>query len=81
VTYEVIWEPEALTQAERLAKTDPDGVRQVFTTVDRLSRNPRPRGAFGSSDMLRIHVGAYRVLYEINDRQVRVSVIHLGRLR
>ncbi|HET6636596.1 MAG TPA: type II toxin-antitoxin system RelE/ParE family toxin [Streptomyces sp.] len=81
MTYEVIWEPEALTQAERLAKRDPDGVRQVFTTVDRLSRNPRPRGAFGSSDMLRIHVGAYRVLYEINDRQVRVSVIHLGRLR
>lgn len=81
MTYEVIWEPEALTQAEHLAKTDPDGVRQVFTAVDRLSRNPRPRGAFGSSDMLRIHIGAYRVLYEINDRQVRVSVIHLGRLR
>jgi mRNA interferase RelE/StbE len=81
VTYEVVWEPEALTQAERLAKTGPDGVRQVFSAVDHLSRNPRPRGAFGNSDMLRIHVGAYRVLYEISDRQVRVSVIHLGRLR
>jgi mRNA interferase RelE/StbE len=81
VTYEVIWEPEALAQAERLAKADPDGVRQVFAAVDRLSRDPRPRGAFGSSDILRIHVGAYRVMYEINDRQVKVSVIHLGRLR
>lgn len=81
MTYEVVWEPEALTQAERLAKTDPDGVRQVFSAVDHLSHNPRPRGAFGSSDMLRIHVGAYRVLYEISDHQVRVSVIHLGRLR
>jgi mRNA interferase RelE/StbE len=29
----------------------------------------------------RIHVGAYRVLYEISDRRVRVHVIHLGRLR
>ncbi|MEU3598685.1 type II toxin-antitoxin system RelE/ParE family toxin [Streptomyces sp. NPDC006798] len=81
MSYEIIWEPEALTQAERLAKTDPAGVRQVFTAVDRLADNPRPKGAFGSSDVLRIHVGIYRVLYEISDRQVRVSVIHLGRVR
>ncbi|SEQ97410.1 mRNA interferase RelE/StbE, partial [Streptomyces radiopugnans] len=55
--YEVVWEPEALVQAERLAKDDPDGVRQVFTAVDHLADNPRPQGAFGSSDVLRIHVG------------------------
>lgn len=79
--YEVIWEPEALAQAERLAKDDPDGVRQVFTAVDRLADNPRPDGAFGSADLLRIHVGVYRVLYEIVTQQVRVSVIHLGRVR
>jgi len=81
VSYEVIWEPEALAQAERFAKEDPAGVRQVFTAVDRLADNPRPDGAFGSADLLRIHVGAYRVMYEISDQQVRVSVIHLGRLR
>ncbi|MFE7130952.1 type II toxin-antitoxin system RelE/ParE family toxin [Streptomyces sp. NPDC057638] len=40
----------------------------------------RPRGAFGSPDMLRIHIGAYRVMYEINDREIRVNVIHLGRV-
>ncbi|EDY49950.1 type II toxin-antitoxin system RelE family toxin [Streptomyces clavuligerus] len=78
--YEVIWEPEALRQAERLAKNDPSGVRQVFTAVDRLARDPRPRGAFGSADLLRIHVGPYRVLYEISAHRIRVSVIHLGRL-
>jgi mRNA interferase RelE/StbE len=81
VSYEVVWEPEALVQAERLAKDDPDGVRQVFIAVDHLTHDPRPQGAFGSGDVLRIHVGTYRVLYEISDRQVRVSVIHLGRLR
>ncbi|MCX5318038.1 type II toxin-antitoxin system RelE/ParE family toxin [Streptomyces sp. NBC_00154] len=81
MSYEVIWEPEALAQAERLAKDDPDGVRQVFTAVDRLADNPRPDGAFGSTDLLRIHIGAYRVMYEISDQQIRVSVIHLGRVR
>lgn len=81
MTYEVVWEPEALVQAERLAKSDPQGIRQVFAAVDRLADNPRPEGAFGSADLLRIHVGIYRVMYEINDHQVRVSVIHLGRTR
>ncbi|WP_327686558.1 type II toxin-antitoxin system RelE family toxin [Streptomyces sp. NBC_00467] len=68
-------------RAEQFAKEDPAAVRQVFTAVDRLADNPRPDGAFGSSDLLRIHIGVYRVLYETNDQQIRVSVIHLGRLR
>ncbi|MDI3420813.1 hypothetical protein [Streptomyces luteolus] len=41
MTYQVIWEPEALAQAERFAKDDPDGVRQVFAGVDQLARDPR----------------------------------------
>ncbi len=53
----------------------------MFSAVDRLAGDLRPEGAFGSADLLRIHVGRYRVLYEINDQQVRVPVIHLGRLR
>lgn len=81
MSYEVIWEPEALAQAEQFAKDDPAGVRQVFTAVDRLAVDPRPEGAFGSAEVLRIHVGVYRVLYETSEPQIRVSVIHLGRLR
>jgi mRNA interferase RelE/StbE len=81
LSYEVIWEPEALAQAEKFAKDDPDGVHQVFAAVDRLADNPRPDGAFGSADLLRIHVARYRVMYAISDQQVRVSVIHLGRVR
>lgn len=26
-------------------------------------------------------IAAYRVMYEISDQQIRVSVIHLGRVR
>lgn len=61
--YEVIWEPEALAQAERLAKDDRQGIHQVFTAVDHLAEDPRPKGSFGSDDVLRIHVGIYRVMY------------------
>ncbi|MFR9723412.1 type II toxin-antitoxin system RelE family toxin [Streptomyces sp. MS19] len=80
MTHGVIWEPQALQQAERFARKDPAGVQQVFTAVDHLAGNPRPKSAYGSSDLLRIHVGRYRVMYEISDRQVRVNVIHLGRV-
>ncbi|GGO99736.1 hypothetical protein [Wenjunlia tyrosinilytica] len=54
---EVVREPEALAQAERFAKDDPQGVRQVLAAVDRLADDPRPDGAFGSAGLLRIHVG------------------------
>lgn len=43
MTYQVIWEPKALANAERFAKDDPDGVRQVFASVDRLANDPGPR--------------------------------------
>jgi mRNA interferase RelE/StbE len=81
VSHQVIWEPEALARAERFAKTDPDGVRLVFAAIDRLADDPRPQGAFGSSCLLRVHVGRYRVMYEIDDGKLRVSVLHLGRPR
>ncbi|WP_408055478.1 type II toxin-antitoxin system RelE family toxin [Streptomyces radicis] len=68
-------------RAGRFAKTDPDGVKQVFVAVDHLADDPRPAGAFGSADVLRIHVGPYRVVYEISGAAVLISVIHLGRMR
>ncbi|MFD5319385.1 hypothetical protein [Streptomyces sp. NPDC127098] len=47
MTYEVDWEPEAVAQAERFAKSDPQGIRQVFAAVDHLrtTRGPRARSA------------------------------------
>ena len=50
-------------------------------TVDNHATDPRPPAAipWGSTNFLRLRVGRYRVLYEINDRLVRIDVIHLGR--
>ncbi|MGW4732612.1 type II toxin-antitoxin system RelE/ParE family toxin [Streptomyces shenzhenensis] len=65
MSYEVIWEPEALAQAEQFAKDNPDGVRQVFTAVDRLAdaRRRLPRDV------------------QDRRRPIGVSVIHLGQVR
>ncbi|GHE09019.1 hypothetical protein GCM10010339_59930 [Streptomyces alanosinicus] len=67
---------ETLTQAEKFAEGDPDRVRRVFTPVDRHADC-----AFGSADLLRIHIDRYRVMYAISDQQNRVSIIRLGRVR
>ena len=81
MTYEIAWADEAFVAAQTFMADDPDGLATVFDTVDDLAREPRPPTAipWGSTAFLRLRVGRYRVLYEINDRLIRINVIHLGR--
>jgi mRNA interferase RelE/StbE len=82
VNLEVIWEVDATNAATRFIKDDPDGLRQVFHAVDLLAQEPRPAGSaeLGSQYLRRIHVGRYRVIYEIAESTVTVVVVHLGRV-
>ena len=53
-------------------------VRRIFPKIESLAENPRPSGCKklkGSSDLWRIRVGEYRVIYSILDRIVRVEII------
>ncbi|KIF68279.1 plasmid stabilization protein [Streptomyces sp. AcH 505] len=82
MSYEVIWETVALEAATRFMKQDPEGLRQVFAAADLLGENPQPPGAYayGSGDVRRIHCGRYRLIYEIHRQQIRIAVVHLGRV-
>jgi len=82
VTYEVIWSERALDQAAGFLKDDPAGLEQLLNSVDLLANEPRPAGTteYGSPDIRRLHVGRYRVLYDISDDTVTLVVIHAGRL-
>ncbi|MGW3692048.1 type II toxin-antitoxin system RelE family toxin [Streptomyces sp. NPDC005125] len=81
MSYRVIWEPSALSAAEKYAAGDREGIQQVFRAVDLLADDPRPAGAFtvGASGIYRIQAGFYRIQYEIHDQTVTVTVFHLGR--
>jgi mRNA interferase RelE/StbE len=80
VSYEVVWADEALAAAQRYLADDRQGLVQVFAATDLLADDPRPSGAFAwGVDRFRIHVGRYRVIYEVVDRTVTVEVVHLGR--
>ncbi|MGW7549744.1 type II toxin-antitoxin system RelE family toxin [Streptomyces rimosus] len=82
MTYEIIWDPAAVDAATRFLKDDADGLRLLMDAVDLLAAQPRPTGSaeYGSPDLRRMHVGRYRVLYEITEATITIVVIHIGRL-
>ncbi|MEU8779791.1 type II toxin-antitoxin system RelE/ParE family toxin [Streptomyces sp. NPDC048606] len=82
MTYSIVWDEAAIDAAARLLKDDPDGLRQLMDAVDLLADQPRPEGStpYGSPDLRRMHVGRYRVLYEITEAAVTIVVVHVGRL-
>ncbi|MER6996969.1 type II toxin-antitoxin system RelE/ParE family toxin [Streptomyces sp. NPDC000410] len=82
MSYQIIWRLQATDAATRFLKDDPDGLRQVFASVDLLAEEPRPPGSaeYGSPDLRRMHVGQYRVMYEISNETITIVVIHIGRI-
>lgn len=77
----VRWSESAKRSMARFRKEDPRGVDQVLDAVNLLRSNPRPAGAqpYGRAH-LRIHVGRYRVLYEVVSREpVVLSIETVGR--
>jgi mRNA interferase RelE/StbE len=71
--------------AERaLKKIAPPNRSRIVTAIDNLRTNPRPSGATalqGESGVLRIRVGAYRILYTVQDAVLTVLVITIGHRR
>jgi mRNA interferase RelE/StbE len=82
VIYRIEWRSAAKQKIVEFRKSDPEGVDQIFDAVNMLAHDPRPDGAhrYGSPDVLRIHIGRYRLLYEVSDVVVAISVIHVGRI-
>ena len=57
-----------------LAADDPVTARRLSAVVKGLAKIPEPQGSIHRGDSLihRLHVGDYRVLYEVTDDVVRV---------
>lgn len=80
MTREVVWSDEAFSSAQRYLVDDRQGLTRVFETVDLLSDDPRPIGAYAcGGDRFRLRIGRYRVIYEVREESVTIEVIHLGR--
>jgi mRNA interferase RelE/StbE len=81
VTYAVGLAPAAVRQ---LRKLDPSGRRRVQAAIDLLADEPRPPAArqlVGGAGEWRVRTGDFRIIYEIQDRQLLVLVIKVGHRR
>jgi mRNA interferase RelE/StbE len=67
--------------AERELRGLPAGVRErAKRSIEALASAPRPRGLKklqGSSDLWRLRIGDYRVVYRIDDRNSLVDIVHI----
>ena len=55
--------------------------RAVVARIQKLAREPRPRGVEklkGFEDTYRVRVGTHRIVYEIRDRALIVTVVKVG---
>jgi mRNA interferase RelE/StbE len=66
-----------------VARLDINTRRRISARLAALAENPRPMGCIKLAGMeaYRIRVGDYRIVYEIQDRVLLVTVIDVGHRR
>ncbi|HBB96110.1 MAG TPA: type II toxin-antitoxin system mRNA interferase toxin, RelE/StbE family [Blastocatellia bacterium] len=77
MAYEVLILPRAQKELANLPKQNYARVRDLIST---LVNNPRPTGCkkLTGRDGWRVRSGNYRVIYEIEDSNMRVIVLDVG---
>jgi mRNA interferase RelE/StbE len=66
------------------ALTDKKLYQRLREALDALEENPRPANSVklkGESELYRARVGDYRIVYQIQDRQLIVLVVQMGHRR
>lgn len=76
--YSIEWRPSARKELDRLDRP----VRaRILRKIAALADNPRPHGVVrltGDSDLWRIRIGDYRVVYTITDDRLVVTVVRVA---
>jgi mRNA interferase RelE/StbE len=81
VSYRIEWRPTAVKAVENLPR---DVARRVYKRVGDLADNPRPNGSeklAGGENEYRVRVGAYRIIYSVQDAVLLVLVVRIGHRR
>jgi len=73
-----------LRRAQKELETLPrESYERVCQAILRLAEDPRPPGCkkLSGRDGWRMRVGAFRVVYEIDDGSLTVTILHVGHRR
>ena len=79
--YRVEIAPAVKKQIKRIPKSDKT---KILDAIEILGRNPRPNGykkLVGYSEFFRYRVGDYRIIYQIYDLVLLVSVVEVANRR
>ena len=76
-SYRLLIKPSAAKELEGLPTKDR---RRVATRIQGLSSQPRPPGCekLTGYDLFRVRQGRYRILYEVQDKDLTVTVFKIG---
>jgi mRNA interferase RelE/StbE len=69
--------------SKELERVPPKDRRRIVDRISGLAHNPRPPGCekLSGEDKYRLRQGDYRILYEIVDDQLIVTVVRIGNRR
>jgi mRNA interferase RelE/StbE len=79
--YRILVERQA---AKHLPQIDPTVRRRIAAAIDALATEPEPPGCKalkGRSDVLRIRVGDYRILYIVDRDAALIEILDIGHRR
>jgi mRNA interferase RelE/StbE len=81
VTYLIDFTTAAARQVRKLPRPARERVLQL---VERLAEDPRPHGArklVGEETAWRIRAGDYRIIYDVYDDELTITVVRAGHRR
>jgi mRNA interferase RelE/StbE len=81
MTYQVSLTPSAVRQLKKLPPTIQP---LIWQALESLALDPRPDGVVkmkGEESTYRVRLGDYRIVYEIQDRELCILVIKVGHRR
>lgn len=81
MSYRVDFTAAAARQVKKLPRSARD---RVLDAIEDLGDDPRPHGAkklVGEQTAWRIRIGDYRVIYEVFDSELTVTVVRAGHRR
>jgi mRNA interferase RelE/StbE len=82
MTFTVVWTPEAMTAYRQLRIDDRPGAALIAEAVRALADEPRPPSSrrLGTTSFHRLRIEAYRVLYQVDEANAAIVVVHVGRV-
>ena len=75
--YKITFRKSVAQDLRRIPNKD---LRRILATFDSLSSEPLPSGVerLSGQERYRVRQGNYRIIYEINDKEVVVVVVKVG---